>query len=83
MVLAAQGLLVIVPMLVAMAAFLPEALDRVALERFGDIVGGSPAQTKRLSQGLDYDRVGAARTRWHHDHGLLGEELCPSDAALL
>ena len=57
MVIAAQGLLALVPLLIVMAAFLPHDLAVALTERFQSITGLGPDETQAVQQTLQPDRI--------------------------
>ncbi len=60
MVIAAQGLLALVPLLIVLAAFMPADLGNFVLERFEHVTGVGPAETRAAHTSLTTDQVRAA-----------------------
>jgi membrane protein len=57
MVIAAQGLLALVPLLIVMAAFLPHEVAIALTERFQGATGLGPEETKSVTAALSPDQV--------------------------
>lgn len=55
MVIAAQGLLALVPLVVVLAAFLPEAVTELGVERFADVTGVGPASADLVTDQVSVD----------------------------
>lgn len=62
MVIAAQGLLALVPLVVVLAAFLPEAVTELGVERFASVTGVGPASADLVTDQVSVD-VATVRTQ--------------------
>ena len=57
MIIAAQGLLALIPLLVVMAAFLPHVVTGFSIDRFGELTGMGPSGSDVVEETVDVDDV--------------------------